>query len=182
MNLTETGIKDLIVLEPRVFNDARGFFFESYNKKALDEKSLSYDFIQDNQSKSSFGVIRGLHFQLPPYAQTKLVRVLVGEIFDVAVDIRRSSPTFGQWFGIRLSAENKKQLLIPKGFAHGFSVLSDVAEVMYKCDNYYAPGYEGGLCFNDPKLAIDWQIDTSKAIVAEKDLALPLFDSTTSPF
>lgn len=182
MNVTETGIKDLVVLEPRIFPDARGYFFESYNKKTLENKGLFYDFIQDNQSKSSYGVVRGLHFQLPPHAQSKLVRVLVGEIFDVAVDIRTNSSTFGKWFGIRLSAENKKQLLIPKGFAHGFSVLSEEAVVMYKCDDYYAPGCEGGLLFNDRSLAIDWQIDISKAIVADKDLVLPTLENINSPF
>lgn len=182
MNVTETGIKDLVVLEPRVFPDARGYFFESFNKKALESKGLHYDFIQDNQSKSSYGVVRGLHFQLPPHAQSKLVRVLVGEIYDVAVDLRTNSSTYGKWFGVKLSAENKKQLLIPKGFAHGFSVLSDEAVVMYKCDAYYAPGCEGGLLFNDPALAIDWHIDTSKAIVADKDLALPTLQNIKSPF
>lgn len=182
MNVTETGIKDLVVLEPRIFPDARGYFFESFNKKTLESKGLFYDFIQDNQSKSSYGVVRGLHFQIPPHAQSKLVRVLVGEIYDVAVDIRTNSSTFGKWFGIKLSAENKKQLLIPKGFAHGFSVLSDEAVVMYKCDDYYAPGCEGGLLFNDPSLAIDWHIDTEKAIVADKDLALPALQNIISPF
>ncbi len=182
MKVTETGIKDLVVLEPRVFTDPRGFFFESYNKKNHENNGLYYDFIQDNQSKSSYGVVRGLHYQLPPHAQTKLVRVLVGEIYDVAVDIRLSSPTFGKWFGIHLSSDNKQQLLIPKGFAHGFSVLSDEAVVMYKCDDYYAPGFEGGLHFNDTDLAIDWHLDPSKAIVADKDLALPFLKNITSPF
>lgn len=182
MNVSETGIKDLVVLEPRVFPDARGYFFESFNKKSLESLGLFYDFIQDNQSKSCYGVVRGLHFQLPPHAQSKLVRVLVGEIYDVAVDLRSSSSTFGKWFGIKLSAENKKQLLIPKGFAHGFSVLSDEAVVMYKCDDYYAPGCEGGLLYNDPALAIDWQIDISKAIIADKDLALPTLPNLISPF
>lgn len=175
MNLIETPIKDLFIVEPRVFADSRGYFFESYNESAFESKGLNLRFVQDNQSKSSYGVIRGLHYQLPPFAQTKLVRALEGTILDVAVDIRKGSPTFGKWFSIELSAENKRQLLVPRGFAHGFSVLSESATVFYKCDNLYHPECEGAIAFNDPTLSIDWKIDISKAIVSDKDLKHPSF-------
>lgn len=178
MLITETKIKDLYIIEPKVFNDIRGYFFESFNLKCLLEKKLNYNFIQDNQSKSQYGVIRGLHYQKAPFAQTKLLRVLEGKIFDVALDMRKGSPHFGEWFGIELSAENNKQILIPKGFAHGFSVLSETAVVMYKCDEYYAPGSEGGIFFKDQKLNIDWKIMEGKEIVSEKDAQLPQFKNS----
>ncbi len=175
MGVSETRINGLYIIEPRVFEDSRGYFFESFNYKNLLEAGLDFKFIQDNQSKSQYGVIRGLHYQKAPYAQTKLLRVLEGSIFDVAVDMRKSSPDFGKWFGIEISSENKKQILIPKGFAHGFSVLSETAVVLYKCDEYYYPESEGGISFNDKDLKIDWQIAVGKEIVSEKDLKSPNF-------
>lgn len=175
MPFIQTGIPDLLVFEPKVFEDSRGYFFEAYNKTTFSDEGVVLDFIQDNQSHSTYGVIRGLHYQLNPYAQSKLVRVLVGEILDVAVDIRKGSPTFGKHFSIRLSAENKKQLLLPAGFAHGFSVLSDSATVLYKCDQFYNRDSEGGIIFNDEDLAIDWQLPLDKAIVSDKDRQLPTF-------
>lgn len=162
-----------MILEPRVFQDSRGYFFESYHKEALMKHGLDQEFIQDNQSRSAHGVIRGLHYQLAPHAQTKLVRVTEGSIFDVAVDLRQDSPTFGRWFGVELSADNFLQLLIPKGFAHGFSVLSDHATLYYKCDHYYHPQSESGVRFDDPDLEIDWRIDPAKAIISDKDWSLP---------
>jgi len=177
MKIIETGIADLLVLEPNVYGDSRGYFFESYNEKVLAEHGIRIKFVQDNQSSSSYGVIRGLHFQKSPHAQTKLVRAITGKILDVAVDLRKNSPTYGKHFSIELSAENKKQLLVPKGFAHGFSVLSEKAEVLYKCDEFYHKASEGGLIYNDPSLNIDWKIPPGKAIVSEKDLLQPLFAS-----
>jgi len=182
MKLIETPIADLFVIEPRVFEDPRGYFFESYSHIKLKDAGITNPFIQDNQSKSSYGVLRGLHYQLPPYAQTKLVRALEGRIFDVAVDIRKNSPTYGKWFGIELTAENKKQLLVPKGFAHGFSVLSETAVVSYKCDEYYHPEAEGGIIFNDPTLNIDWGIDLNDSVISEKDLKLPFISDCNSTF
>ena len=175
MIVKETDIKGLLVLEPKVFKDSRGYFFESYHKEHLYKAGISYNFIQDNQSRSSRGVIRGLHYQKAPYEQAKLVQVCKGTIFDVAVDIRKDSPTYGLWFGVELSAENCLQLLIPGGFAHGFSVLSDQAIVQYKCDQYYHPESESGIRFDDTDLNIDWKIDPDNAIVSEKDRALPFF-------
>ncbi len=182
MNIIETGIEGLVVIEPRVFPDSRGYFFESYNKHALEKHGISMTFVQDNQSKSSYGVVRGLHFQKPPYAQTKLVRALQGSIWDVAVDIRKNSPTYGKWYGIELSEENKRQLLVPKGFAHGFSVLSETATVFYKCDEFYHPECEQGIVFYDETLAIDWQLDHSKVIISDKDKKNLEFKSFVSPF
>lgn len=182
MPFTETHIPGLIVFEPKVFGDSRGHFFESFNAQTFLQHGLNMQFVQDNQSKSCYGVIRGLHFQNPPHAQCKLVRVLSGAILDVAVDIRKGSPTYGQTFSIELTAENKKQLLVPAGFAHGFSVLSETAEVLYKCDNYYNKQSEGGILYNDPSLNIDWKIPADKAIVSEKDLVNPSFDSLNSQF
>jgi dTDP-4-dehydrorhamnose 3,5-epimerase len=173
MNREETFIKDLVVLTPDVFEDARGYFFEGYNKNKFSALGIDIDFVQDNQSFSQRGTLRGLHYQNPPYAQTKLVRVLQGEIMDVAVDLRKDSPTYGQHFGIKLTAENKKQLLVPQGFAHGFSVLSETAVVLYKCDQFYNKASEGGIRFDDPTLNIDWGMDLKDAIVSEKDLILP---------
>lgn len=174
MKILDTPIKDLYIIEPRVFEDSRGYFFEAYSKKLLAAAGINIDFIQDNQSRSGYGVIRGLHFQRNPKAQTKLVRVIEGSVLDVVVDCRKGSPNYGEWFGIELSAENKKQLFIPKGFAHGFSVLSETAILYYKCDEYYAPESDGGIFYNDPALNIDWRIPKEKVILSEKDSKLPL--------
>lgn len=178
IKITETGIEGLLVIEPKVFPDSRGYFFESYNKQDFEEAGLHYDFVQDNQSKSSKMVLRGLHFQIE-HPQTKLVRVLDGEVFDVAVDLRNGSPTYGKWFGAILSAENNRQLLIPRGFAHGFLVLSDTAVFCYKCDDFYHPGDEGGIIWNDPDIGISWPLD-GEPILAEKDLAHPRFRNVSS--
>ena len=178
MKIVETGIKDLLVFEPRVHEDSRGYFFESYNQNILKERGIETNFIQDNQSKSQYGVIRGLHYQKDPHAQTKLLRVLEGRIFDVAVDLRKSSPDFGKWYGLEISADNRKQIFIPKGFAHGFSVLSDIAVVLYKCDEFYHPESEAGISYADAELYIDWQIDPSRAIVSQKDLKQPDFKNS----
>lgn len=173
MEVRETGIDGLYILEPRVFKDPRGYFFESYHRDLLQDLGWDFEFVQDNQSRSAHGVIRGLHYQKEPHSQTKLVRVIEGSIFDVAVDLRKDSPSYAKWFGIELSAENHLQLIIPKGFAHGFSVLSANATLYYKCDDYYHPQSESGIRFDDPQLAIDWKIDPLKAIISEKDRALP---------
>ncbi len=182
MNLIPTQISELFVIEPMVYRDERGHFFEQYNEAKFKEKGINYRFIQDNQSKSTYGVIRGLHFQLAPYAQTKLVRAIQGKIFDVAVDIRKNSPTFGHWYGIELTDENFLQLLIPRGFAHGFSVLSETAIVHYKCDNLYNPASEKGIIYNDKSLDIDWHIPAKKAFVSPKDKILPDFDNAEINF
>lgn len=166
-------IPGLIIVEPVVFEDSRGYFFEAYNQVVFQQNGIGYSFIQDNQSKSSYGVIRGLHYQLQPHAQVKLVRVLQGTILDVAVDIRKNSPTFGQHFSIELSAENNKQLLIPDGFAHGFSVLTDTAVVAYKCNALYNKQSEAGIRFDDTDLRIDWKVAPGKGNVSDKDLQLP---------
>lgn len=175
-------IEGLVIVEPTVFEDSRGYFFESYNQQLFQQQGVTPNFVQDNQSKSSYGVIRGLHYQLHPHAQAKLVRVLEGAILDVAVDIRKASPTYGQHFALELSAENKKQLFIPEGFAHGFSVLSETAVVLYKCNTFYNKASEGGIRFNDPALAIDWKVDLSKAVISDKDLQLPDFANATNNF
>ena len=169
MHFIKTDIEGVYIVEPRVFEDARGYFFESYSKAKFEAAGLHYDFIQDNQSKSSYGTVRGLHFQKGEHAQAKLVRVLEGTVLDVAVDLRKDSPTYGKHVAVELSAENKRQLMIPRGFAHGFSVLSETAVFAYKCDNLYCKEAEGGLCFDDPALGIDWRIDMSKALTSEKD-------------
>ncbi len=176
MKIDSTPFEGLLVLTPRIFTDERGYFFESYNANAFKQNGLDFDWVQDNQSSSSYGVVRGLHFQKPPYAQTKLIRVLHGEILDVVVDLRHDSKTFSQTYSIVLSSENQLQLLIPKGFAHGFVVLSERADVMYKCDELYNKESESGILFNDPKLNIDWKVDTDKMVVSSKDLVLPAFD------
>jgi dTDP-4-dehydrorhamnose 3,5-epimerase len=173
MGFIKTDIPDLLVFEPKVFEDSRGFFFESYSEKILKESGINNRFVQDNQSSSSYGVIRGLHYQLPPHAQTKFVRVLQGSVLDVVVDLRKGSPAFGKVFTIVLSEENKKQLYVPAGFAHGFSVLSERAQLLYKCDAFYNKESEGGIAYNDPALNIDWQIPANKVIVSEKDAVLP---------
>ena len=182
MPFYKTEIDGLLVVEPKVFEDSRGYFFEAYNQSAFGENGIACQFLQDNQSKSSYGVIRGLHYQLNPYAQAKLVRVLEGTIYDIAVDIRKGSPTYGRYYGLELSAENKKQLFIPAGFAHGFSVLSETAIVLYKCDALYNKQSEGGIRFDDADLNIDWKLDLSKATVSEKDLQLPSFKEAVSNF
>ena len=182
MNIIETGIPDLFIIEPRVFEDSRGYFFESYSKEAFEKKGLQYNFVQDNESKSSYGVVRGLHFQLPPHAQTKLVRVTEGAVWDVAVDIRKGSPTFGKWFGVELSAQNKRQFLIPKGFAHGFSVLSPSAVFSYKCDDFYNKESEGGILYNDTELNVDWKISASSFLVSDRDKANPRFADFKNTF
>lgn len=173
MTLQPTSIPDVLIIKPKVFTDHRGYFFESFNANTFKKLGIAIDFVQDNESYSRKGVIRGLHYQLSPYAQTKLVRVVSGRIFDVAVDIRKNSPTFGQWVGIELSDENKYQLLIPKGFAHGFAVLSDYAIVNYKCDEYYKPEADRGIRYNDPEIGIDWQVSPEQAIVSAKDNVHP---------
>lgn len=173
MNITDTNFDGLKILEPRVFNDERGFFFESFNDKVLRSKGLHYNFVQDNQSHSVYGVLRGMHFQTGEHAQSKLVRVLQGEILDVVVDLREGSPTYLQHFSIILSHANKLQLLVPKGFAHGFVVLSPTADVLYKCDQFYHPASESGLRFDDPALNIDWKIPHDQLIINQKDLLYP---------
>jgi dTDP-4-dehydrorhamnose 3,5-epimerase len=175
MKVTRTAIPDVLVIEPKVFGDARGFFFESYNRKAFKESTgLDVDFVQDNHSKSVKGVLRGLHYQLPPRAQGKLVRVVQGEVFDVAVDLRKSSATFGRWVADILSAENMKQLWIPPGFAHGFLTLSDTAEFLYKTTDYYSPEHERSLLWSDPALGIAWPIDGEPKLAAKDAAALTL--------
>ena len=173
MEIKETTFEGLLILEPTLFQDSRGYFTEIYHKLKLAEQQITYDFLQDNQSRSSQGVIRGLHFQKAPHGQTKLIRVLEGNIFDIAVDIRPDSATYGQWFGLELSAENHLQLLVPAGFAHGFSVLSEYATVFYKCDAYYHPQSDAGICYNDPDLQINWKLDLTQATVSDKDRNLP---------
>ena len=182
MKINETEIPDLLIIEPKVFADDRGYFYESYNKKIWEQHNIFFDFVQDNQSLSSYGTVRGLHYQLSPFAQTKLVRVLSGKILDVAVDIRENSPAFGKSFSVELSAENKKQLLVPRGFAHGFSVLSEKATVFYKCDNFYNREMERGINFNDPQLEIDWRIQKEHTILSAKDLANPGFKDAEMNF
>lgn len=182
MELLRTDIEGVVVLKPRIFEDSRGYFYESYSKKVFDGLVGAVDFVQDNQSMSSYGVMRGLHFQKPPFAQAKLVRCVVGKVLDVAVDIRKGSPTFGRHVAVELSAENHLQFFIPRGFAHGFAVLSDVAVFQYKCDNYYSPQSDGGISLLDPDLGIDWRIDSAKAILSDKDLRHPLLKDFDSPF
>ena len=174
----ETGIEGLLIIEPKVYRDERGYFLESYHQERLNALGISHQFIQDNQSRSVQDVIRGLHFQKEPYAQTKLVRVTEGTIYDLAVDLREGSDTYGSWFGIELSINNHLQLLIPKGFAHGFSVLSEHATILYKCDTNYHPESESGIRFDDPDLKIDWKVDLAKAIISDKDKVLPYLKET----
>lgn len=182
MKVTKTKFPGLVIIEPKIFEDSRGYFFESFNKKMFNELVEETEFVQDNQSKSAYGTIRGLHYQLEPYAQAKLIRVLQGKILDVVVDLREKSPTYGEHFGIELSCENKKQLFISKGFAHGFSVLSETAIVLYKTDQFYNPGSERGINYNDPYLNIDWKIDNQQAIVSAKDKVLPWFQDAEKNF
>ena len=182
MEIIETGIKDLLIIKPRVFKDNRGYFFESFNIKEFEKKGLSYNFVQDNQSYSKYGVIRGLHYQLNPYAQAKLVRVIKGKVLDVVVDLRKNSSTYGKTFSIELSDENFLQLLVPRGFAHGFSVLSEEVIFFYKCDNFYNKDAERGIIYNDATLNIDWKIPEDKRIVSEKDLNLASFENAEKNF
>lgn len=182
MEVIETGIRDLKILKPRIFEDARGYFFESYNRGFHREAGIEHTFVQDNQSRSGFGVIRGLHYQLNPRAQAKLVRVLQGSIWDVAVDLREGSPTYLEWRGVELSAENHLQLLVPQGFAHGFSVLSETAVVFYKCDELYSPEHEAGIRFDDPDLAVDWKIDEPDRVLSERDLKMPFIKEAKKNF
>lgn len=183
MNIVTTPIEGLFIIEPRVFNDDRGYFYESYNQKTFqDNTGLQVNFVQDNQARSTKNVLRGLHFQNAPSAQTKLIRAIDGVIWDVVVDLRKNSKTYGQWYGVELSLENKRQFFIPKGFAHGYSVLSDTAEVFYKCDDFYNKSAEGGVRYNDPALNIDWKINLADAIVSEKDLVQPMLKDVAANF
>ena len=169
MNIIETGIEGLVILEPKVFGDERGYFFESFNEREFAEKVDSVRFVQDNESKSRYGVLRGLHFQKGEFAQAKLVRVVSGSVLDVAVDLREGSPTYGRWHAEELTGENHRMMFIPRGFAHGFAVLSAEVVFQYKCDNFYCPSSEGGIAWNDPTLAIDWRIPAEAVILSEKD-------------
>ena len=182
MKLIDTPLPDLYIVEPNVFSDTRGYFFESYNAKKFIDLNIYNDFVQDNESFSGYGVIRGLHYQLAPYAQAKLVRVVQGRILDVAVDIRKNSPTFGKSFAYELNDKSKQMLFIPRGFAHGFSVLSETATVFYKCDALYSADAERGVCYNDSQLSIDWRIDPKDALVSAKDKVLPCFDNLETNF
>jgi dTDP-4-dehydrorhamnose 3,5-epimerase len=173
MDVIKTGIDGLVIIEPRIFRDSRGYFFESFSEREFTEKVAPVDFVQDNESRSSYGVLRGLHFQKPPFAQAKLVRVIKGRVLDVAVDLRTGSPTYGKYEAVELSGDNHRQLFIPRGFAHGFCVLSDEAVFHYKCDNYYAPMSEGAVMWNDPDLAIDWMIPAEDVILSDKDRKHP---------
>ena len=174
MKIIETEIQGLFIIEPDVYGDSRGYFFESFNKKRFEEQTgISVDFVQDNESRSTYGVVRGLHFQRPPHAQAKLVRVVSGRVLDVAVDLREGSPTYGKHVAVELSGENHRQVFIPKGFAHGFSVLSEEAVFQYKCDDYYAPETEGAVAWDDPDIAIDWRIPADDMILSEKDKKHP---------
>lgn len=183
MNVVDTEIEGVKIIEPRLFGDARGYFFESFNAKDFAEQTgINVTFVQDNESKSHYGVLRGLHFQKPPFAQAKLVRVVQGTVLDVAVDIRRGSPTYGRHVSVELSGENHRQLFLPKGMAHGFSVLSDEVMFQYKCDEYYHPEAEGAIAWDDPTLAINWRLPSDKVLLSEKDSHHPKFDEFTSPF
>ncbi|MCB0579084.1 MAG: dTDP-4-dehydrorhamnose 3,5-epimerase [Phaeodactylibacter sp.] len=175
MPFIDTPIDGLKVFLPKVWADERGYFFESFNQNLFEQGGVIADFVQDNQARSAYGVLRGLHYQVEPYAQAKLVRVLQGEVLDVAVDIREGSPTYGQSYSLVISAENKRQLFIPRGFAHGYVVLSETAEFFYKCDNYYSSEHEGGIRFDDPKLNIDWQVGEQDLVLSGRDRGLPLF-------
>ena len=182
MPFTTTKFPGLLLFEPAIYKDERGYFFESYNEDNFRQQGIDIRFVQDNQSFSRYGVIRGLHYQLEPNAQSKLIRVLQGRILDVALDLRKGSPTYGRHMSVELSAENKLQFLIPRGFAHGFSALSETAEVSYKCDGFYNKESEAGIFYNDPAIGIDWQIPADQAIVSGKDLELPLFAACRNNF
>ncbi len=182
MELIATDIKDVVIIKPRIFNDSRGYFFESYSKRTFDDLIGPVKFVQDNESMSSKGVVRGLHFQYPPYAQSKLVRCVKGNVLDIAVDIRKGSPTFGKHVAVELSEGNHYQMFIPQGFAHGFAVLSDVAIFQYKCDNFYSPEADGGIYLLDDTLNIDWQINPDEMILSAKDMRSQKFEDFDSPF
>ena len=182
MEVIKTAIEGVVIIEPRLFKDARGYFFESFSQREFDEKVAPIHFIQDNESMSSYGVMRGLHFQTPPYSQSKLVRCVKGVVLDVAVDIRKGSPTYGQHVAVELTEENHRQFFIPRGFAHGFAVLSDVAVFLYLCDNFYHPEADGGISILDTSLGIDWRIPTDRAILSDKDTKHPLLKDFDSPF
>ena len=183
MNVIKTGIEGVLILEPKVFKDERGYFFESFIERDFSAcVSPDVRFVQDNESKSSYGVVRGLHFQKPPYCQSKLVRVLSGRVLDVAVDIRKGSPTFGQYVAVELSGENKLQFFVPRGFAHGFSVLSEEAVFQYKCDNFYAPSSEGAIAWDDPEIGIDWKVPSDKVVLSAKDKAHKRLSEADIPF
>lgn len=175
MKITETGFEGLYIIQPKVFSDSRGYFFESFKLETFLMAGIPFNPVQDNESRSVYGVIRGLHYQLNPFAQAKLIRVVVGKIYDVAVDLRKNSLTFGKWYGVELDSENKTQFFIPKGFAHGFSVLSDIAVIQYKCDNLYQPQYERGISVKDPDLAIDWRLEWHEPVISNKDQNQPCF-------
>lgn len=182
ITVTDTPIEGVKIIEPKLFGDARGYFFESFSQREFDEKVAKVQFVQDNESRSCAGVVRGLHFQCPPFAQAKLVRVVRGRVLDVAVDIRKGSPTFGQHVAVELTEDNHRQFFIPRGFAHGFAVLSDEAVFQYKCDNYYAPQCEGAIAWDDPDLGIDWQVPTADRILSDKDCHHPRLCDIDSPF
>jgi dTDP-4-dehydrorhamnose 3,5-epimerase len=183
MPFTDTGFPGLLIFEPAVYGDQRGYFFESYNEQTFQQHAaFANRFVQDNQARSTYGVVRGLHFQQAPHAQTKLIRALEGSILDVVLDLRAGSPTYGKVYSVELSATNKKQLLVPRGFAHGYSVLSETAEVFYKCDSLYQKSAEGGIAFDDPLLAINWQIPADAMVLSEKDRQYPLFSDCRHNF
>ncbi len=182
MEVIKTDIEGVVIIEPRIFKDSRGYFFESYSKKEFDEKVRPVNFVQDNESCSTRGVMRGLHFQRPPFTQSKLVRCVKGAVLDVAVDIRKGSPTFGRYVAVELTEDNHRQFFVPRGFAHGFAVLSDIAVFQYKCDNYYHPEADGGISIQDTSLGIDWLLDPSQAILSDKDLRHPLLKDFDTPF
>ncbi len=182
MEVIKTAIEGLVIIEPKVFGDERGYFFESFSQREFEEKVRPVNFVQDNESMSSYGVMRGLHFQAPPFTQSKLVRCVKGKVLDVAVDIRKGSPTYGQHVVVELSEENHRQFFVPRGFAHGFAVLSETAIFQYKCDNFYAPQADGGISIKDDSLGIDWQIPMDKAILSEKDLKHLCLKDFDSPF
>ena len=181
MNIIKTAIEGLVIIEPRVFGDSRGYFFESYNARDFTQVA-DITFVQDNESRSCYGVVRGLHFQKPPYAQSKLVRVVSGKVLDVAVDIRSNSPTYGQHVAVELTADNHRQVFLPQGMAHGFAVLSETAVFQYKCDNLYHPESEGAIAWDDPALAIDWQLPSADVILSDKDKHHPRFHEFVTPF
>ena len=182
MEVIKTSIDGLVIIEPKVFGDARGYFFESFSQREFEEKVRKINFVQDNESMSNYGVMRGLHFQVPPFTQSKLVRCVKGKVLDVAVDIRKGSPTYGQHVAVELSEDNHRQFFVPRGFAHGFAVLSETAIFQYKCDNFYAPHADAGISILDESLGIDWKIPTDKALLSEKDLKHALLKDFDSPF
>ena len=182
MEVIKTELEGVVIIEPKIFRDARGYFFESFSQKEFEEKVRKIAFVQDNESMSSYGVMRGLHFQLPPFTQSKLVRCVKGKVLDVAVDIRKGSPTFGKHVSVELSEDNHRQFFVPRGFAHGFAVLSETAVFQYKCDNFYAPQSDGGISILDDSLGIDWKLPTDKVVLSEKDTKHPQLKDFDSPF